>query len=129
MFRLQAVQVLLGSLGELNPGLLVHGNKLDLFGEFVDRLNIEILDPGIGPELGLLGGDFDNPLQVVRQLVPGILVEEQAALNRWLMNARFDDILGNVVKTHRVVDGRCRELGGIDNTTLESEVNFTARQW
>ena len=85
VFGLYFVQIFLGHFGEGGDGFRVHLDEFDLLLEQLDRLDIQLLLPGGGPQLGLLGGDVDDPLQVGRQFVVGVLVEENGALYGRLM--------------------------------------------
>ena len=44
------------------------------------------------------------------------------------MHAGLDDVLGDVLKAHRQVHGGGAELGGIDDSALQGQIDFAARQ-
>ncbi|EKD35183.1 MAG: hypothetical protein ACD_75C02013G0001 [uncultured bacterium] len=108
--------------------MLVHLDELDFFLEQFDRLDIQVLLPGGGPQLGLLGSDIDDVLQVGRQFVVGVLVEKESALYRGLMDTGGENVLGDFVEAHRIVHGRGGEFGGIDNAALKRQIDLAAWQ-
>jgi hypothetical protein len=75
-----------------------------------------------------LAADVHNPFQVFGQLLVGIFIEEQGTLDTGLVHTGLNGVFGDLVKSHGVVDGGRGELGGIDDATLQRQVDFTAGQ-
>ena len=45
------------------------------------------------------------------------------------MDAGLDNVFGDFIKTHGVVQCRRGELGGVNDATFEGQVDFSAGQW
>jgi len=57
-------------LGELHDGDVVHLHELGFGADDLEGLDVQVFLPGIGPELGFLGGGLDDDLQVLGQFRP-----------------------------------------------------------
>src|SRR5690606_6505678 len=78
-------------------------------------------------ERGGLAAHLDQRTALRLQLVPDTLVNQQMRSGQRLVPARHDVVLDDLIQAQQLVDGRLRELGGVDGLAFQRLVNLAAR--
>ena len=123
-------QHLVGDLAQLLQHLVGQrlGDHTLVLHQVVHRLGVVALAPGFADDVAGRGGVLDHRLQVLGQLVPGRLVDQQFGDRGGLVPAGRVVVLGGLVQAELAVLERADELGRVDDTALQRREDLAAGQ-